>query len=275
MSNWPVSASGGITPAGVVPSASRGINVALPTAGFAKTAWVELIATTPVACESLTLHVGINRDYEQLSIDLALGASGSERIILENFALGKSGGTHNTRRHTIPLSIPRGERIAFKIGREGTSSDPNGGVVAVSLHAASGLLPIGAQLFPTYGFSTSTMFANVFAVASATANTKGAWVELIASAPDDANWLGVVTTNRGSNGGNWLLCDIAFGASGSEVVAVENLFVNQVGATNVSSDPIFLPLRVPRGTRVSVRAAANYATGVADSRSVGFIAYLG
>jgi len=101
-------------------------------------------------------------------------------------------------------------------------------------------------------------------VAVATAGseaTKGSWIQLIASTADDAQGF-LVTFGFGDTGevGAEMLVDIGIGANPNEVAIVANLPANMATAVdrNVTSS-VYIPLRVPAGTRITARAQSTNA----------------
>lgn len=89
---------------------------------------------------------------------------------------------------------------------------------------------------------------------SATANVKGAWVEVSASWP---GYGGVAFTGQLSFYDH--LFDIAVGALGSEVVIAENLYLGH-GSTMRLMPLYTLPISINAGERVSVRVQAGFAS---------------
>jgi hypothetical protein len=90
---------------------------------------------------------------------------------------------------------------------------------------------------------------------SATNNTKGAWTEVSAAAPNSVVgfWLCVYLPLTPAV--RWLF-DVAYGAS--NIVIVDNLWIRQVTCTG--GQRFWIPLHVPAGEPVQVRAQ-NYRTG--------------
>jgi hypothetical protein len=101
--------------------------------------------------------------------------------------------------------------------------------------------------------------ATATATASATAHTKGAWSQLIASTSAEAGLLmvraeSVFTTATETS----MLLDIGIGASGSETPVMENLAIGGAAASSAASNGLLapLPVRIPSGSRVSCRIQA-------------------
>ena len=105
-----------------------------------------------------------------------------------------------------------------------------------------------------------------------TAHTKGVWSQLTASTTSPHDWITLAVARSINDGaddyGRWFV-DIGTGADGSETVVAADLPFDQACAgTFVAGGPIIwsptgpLPLTIPVGTRVSVRAQSNLTTEV-------------
>ena len=98
---------------------------------------------------------------------------------------------------------------------------------------------------------------------SASANTKGAWTQLVASTGADASGFWIFAGNTAL--ANQVTADIGIGAAGSEQVLAGNL---QFSLTDHPTDAALVPLQIPAGTRVSVRLQSASAS---DSARVSII----
>lgn len=120
-------------------------------------------------------------------------------------------------------------------------------------------MPIWLPTPPVGRFLTSA--EGIVVTASATAHVKGAWTQLIASTPQDAYGVFVMMSNVGASAVDTsMLVDIGIGAVGSESVLVPDL--NAGGAHVLASfgKRLYLPLYVPRGSRLAARAQAAVAS---------------
>lgn len=111
---------------------------------------------------------------------------------------------------------------------------------------------------------------------SATANTKGSWVQLTASCPSDICRLFVFAdffTNYAYTETNAV--DIGVGASGSEVVIASNLVFGAGTQYQHWTFVVELPVSIPAGTRISARAQIDTASRTADSPNVILVGYDG
>ena len=89
--------------------------------------------------------------------------------------------------------------------------------------------------------------------AGASANTKGAWVTLVSSTPDDVDVISFSCTSNYDGGTlNQGSIDFGIGPAGSEVVVIHDILVGQGGNTN--KDALFcVPFHAPAGSRIAVR----------------------
>lgn len=125
------------------------------------------------------------------------------------------------------------------------------------------------------GFSQDCIFNSTIALAAsggnlgvapnagASANTKGAWSQIVASSPIDCQmaclqFMGVASTTTVDG----ISVDIGIGAAASEVVLIPDV-MNWYGATVglfIAVNHVLIPLVIPAGTRISARAQANIAS---------------
>lgn len=92
--------------------------------------------------------------------------------------------------------------------------------------------------------------------ASASANTKGSYAQLVASTTFTCNSVQVVVANTITTGTRYYLFDVATGAGGSETVVIPNIPVEGAGtATSAlyASGIWPVPLAIASGTRVALR----------------------
>lgn len=115
------------------------------------------------------------------------------------------------------------------------------------------------------GASTSTSIGTAV-TASGSTNTKGSWVQLVASLANDCCWITIDLLFDGSPFGaspTPEAVDIGIGAGGSEVVLIADLMVNP-GYTLIGVARYSFPIHIPAGTRVSARSQCPVASGVVN-----------
>ena len=111
-----------------------------------------------------------------------------------------------------------------------------------------------------YPEQSQTSGATINVAASSTINTKGAWVELIASTTATTDWLSVLTNTVSSGVDTSSLIDIGIGAAGAETVLVENVAAGYTTVNTTFHNPIMLPVRIASGTRITARAQSTTAS---------------
>lgn len=113
---------------------------------------------------------------------------------------------------------------------------------------------------PAFQFmpAAKTISSYVNVTASASADTKGAWVEIVSATTAPGTWLVVsfyqVTSPSAANSAT--LLDVGFGAGGSEVVKVANIPAGYLGTSTANARTLAFPLYVPVGTRIAARVQA-------------------
>ena len=119
-----------------------------------------------------------------------------------------------------------------------------------------GGFPLGLEVCNGQSIGANTAASNMTALTySGTANTKGAWKQLIASTSYDACWA-VITVTTGYDGDLSAAFDIGVGSSGSEVAIINDLIAS--GSYNGQNDLLAnrrysFPIQIPAGTRLSGR----------------------
>ena len=190
-------------------------------ANDAKSAYVQLIASTAFQASGIWLGiycVGNGVDY---LLDLSFGAAASEVDVLSNFLFSsKSTGALNL---FIPIVVPAGTRLAARA----QTSNASASIIKVTATLAASTFMSGDLLgtrITTYGANT-TDSGGVQIDAGATANTKGAWVEVEASTDfhHKALCMAIGSSSNTSQSTTDFLFDIAVGAGGSEVIMLANL----------------------------------------------------
>jgi hypothetical protein len=155
-----------------------------------------------------------------------------------------------------PVPIPAGATVAARL--QGSTASPSIVRVRVTIYptAYGWATPPRLQHAADYGTVTGSSTGTQIDPGG-TANTKGSWVQLIASTTYPTRWLGLISHMENSNVqvSNFKL-DIGVGGSGSEVVIV----ADKLAEGSSLSDTI-LPanlyrswLSVPQGSRLAVRA---------------------
>lgn len=136
-----------------------------------------------------------------------------------------------------------------------------------------------ADLAPQFAFeyddttagsaNITTVGTGIAATASGSANTKGSWAQVVSAT--DRDWYGfwisfsAAVSPSGLNAAQ--LVDVGIGAAGSETVVVSNILAGGrfplTGTTiSLNDPPMYIPIAIPKGTRVAVRTQSATASRV-------------
>jgi hypothetical protein len=253
MADWPVYSLGH----SYVPSYGHS-HVSIGALGFstlknnAKGAWNEIVASTPYPVRMITLTLA-NGGYDML-LDIGVGAAGSEVVLVSDLILSEVNAIFVAMQTVqIPVRIPAGTRIAMR-GQVNSTSDRS---VYVNMHLSTTCWPHHADLIPasTYGAATADS-GGTSIDPGGTVNTEGAWVELSAACAEHIRGL-ILGVGCGGNFSRVLtgwLVDIGVGAAASEVVLVPDVYINNVNNAVVPFYTGPIPVDVPAGTRIAIRA---------------------
>ena len=268
---------------GSVTATSLGTSVASGSTANTKGAYTQLVASTTYDATWLILTsngggAGITTNLI-MAVDVAIGASGSEQVILSNLVFLTSTDGPSINRVAIPCHIPAGSRIAIR------SAVPLTGSITtyfnITLLDGSFTEPEALFVCDTYGFQ-STGTKGTTLDPGTTANTKGAYAQLVASTSADIRGFFLTFDNQGytatgSNTQGDMLIDLAIGASGSEQIIIPNMQV--FNKTDHTLGPMiivpnmteFMPIQIPNGTRIAARCQSTQTT--ASIRLVGITLY--
>ncbi len=125
--------------------------------------------------------------------------------------------------------------------------------------------PVSGQVTSNLPATPSTSTFGTRATGSSTINTKGSWSQVTASLPHDAYgfWLTMAGTATSATSTDMLM-DIGIGAGGSEVVLVPNLLAGWLGTPTQGPRTLFIPIFIPKGTRVAIRNQGVIASDTVD-----------
>lgn len=220
--------------------------------------WTELVASTSYKADFLQVIIyGSAGNTRQELIDIGIGSSGSEQIVVENII--HSGRTRDLTGtiFSVPLTISTGTRIAARVQQwHSVSENFNIGII-LGVGTLSGLA--GLADVHSYGDVGSATTGTTVDPGS-TANTKGSWTEIVSSTAHPIKAIAMGLSNDASNVGSaaeWLF-DIGIGGSGSEVVIAPNIYGQRNENENHNSLPLqFVPVNIPAGSRLAVRSQCN------------------
>jgi hypothetical protein len=236
--------------ANVGSSAGTGVNS--DSTANTKGSWGEVAAATAFDAAWIEVTLLNSAVLTNILVDIGVGGSGSEQIIIPDLALDGRGFESYT--YLFPTFIPRGSRIA---ARAQASTGTETVEVVVALFSGTLLSGgCGPSQVAAYGDTTGSLGTNVDP--GATFDTKGPWVEITAATSRAHNWL--VVGGRFGDGAiantRWFV-DLAIGGSGSEQIIVADLFVSASAAGDFAHNATRgFPIYVPAGSRIAARASS-------------------
>jgi hypothetical protein len=214
--------------------------------------WSEVIASTDADADTLMMFFYLSSGggaVDEVSIDIGVGASASETVVIENVPFsGRVITVGEIDVMTFPVQIPAGSRVAARAN--GDSAVVMGIGIMLYKGSEKSFAFSGAK-----GFGISANFGGTAVDSGGTANTKGSWVELDAATSDTIRgfWVHLGhNENLTVNAATGDMTDIGIGGSGSEQVIVSNHF--QI--VNTSESPlasVFYDIEIPAGTRIAAR----------------------
>jgi uncharacterized protein YbdZ (MbtH family) len=258
---------------GVSTGTSKGTTLTGSATPHTKGTYAQLIAATTYDTNAIFMSFAegsYDANAGNVSVDLAVGASSFEKIVVPDYVLRNSAGISSIASGvTFPLNIPAGTRIAARAQSKTASQTCFVGLVLFqgSLDETEGL-----SGYDAIGFvSASTQGSSI--VPNASANTKGVYTEMVASsAKDYAGLFGNFDSlNATANSPRSWLVDIAVGANGSEQIMIPNMFINRSNQYVIDPMMPFIPVNIPAGSRIAVRAQSS----TAGSDAFGFTLYGG
>lgn len=241
--------------------------------------FAEITASTPFdtcwAIVALQTNGSVN-NAEQLSINIAVGASGSENVIAHDLMVLSRYLSYYTSTYAFPIQIPAGTRIA---AQGYTSGATDTAYVSLLLFDGSFTQMEGSAGVDSIGWSGGQGIN----VTTGTSETKSSsYSQLTASTSRD--YIGIMFTldvlNGSSNLANLnvdeaILLDIAIGSANNEVAIVPNYPISVPNApvegrmiAFLGSPSPFIACPIPAGTRISARAQ-----DIAGSKSFGLTVY--
>jgi len=223
-----------------------------------KGSYAQLIAATAFDASMMMLMFSRADGGIDYLVDVAIGASGSEVIILSNVLVsGGTGQQYYGSQFFFPVNIPAGTRLAI---RSQSTTGTIGLRADIMLFQGGFGTPETQGFVTTYGANTADS-GGVQVDPGGTTNTKGSYSEITSSTTYPIRFLSIVIGNQLNTvrSTQLFLMDVAIGASGSEVIILPDLLINANVSPDVLCPQVYtnLPVQIPAGTRIAVRAASN------------------
>jgi hypothetical protein len=263
---------------GAITSGSVGTQVTSSSTANTKGSWVQLTSGTPQDAD--WIDVGLNGfgvgPGVCAAVDIGIGPSGSEQVLLNNLVCYWNSGPGPSFPHFyLPLAIPAGTRVA---ARSQDNAGSNSVYVCMNLFQTGGGACGGHFASDTYGFVSTGATNGTVITASATSNTLGSWTSLGTLSTDIAGFLlapdASIWSNNAANTyySHWnFLINIGIGpSSGSVTTILPNLQVvnDQPLSYGFKADPDVLgyfPMQIPSGTQFWAQAQCSPGNGTNPS----------
>ncbi len=226
-----------------------------------KGSWVEVVSSTPWDSSGFLLTVSsYNYHTCALLIDIGIGGSGSEVVLVSNIYHAYFPVYFTPICFDVPLTIPAGSRLAIRMQHSHATQT----VVARStLHLFNGSFNFkSAQKITTYGEVTATTKGTTIDPGG-TVDTKGAWVEITSGLTHPIKALtpliGPNADFTRSAAREDFLVDVGAGSSGNEQVIIPDLKLSAY-TTNDTLLPHYhgwFNIMLDAGTRIAMRAQSN------------------
>lgn len=234
--------------------------------------WTQLVASTAIDACWICVRIWPTATTSMRTFTtIGVGASGSEKaIITDLYASSNTFGTQATD-YWFPCSIPSGARLSAK-SLQSQAADSNN--VTIILYDGAFTQMEGCSGVDSIGVNTGTAIATDVDP-GAVANTKGSWVQMIASTSRDYCGLMVMQGQNSTNNfsyNNPGTFDVAIGASGSETTIIPDMVISATGLNdNTNTQAPFIMVPIPSGTRIAARAQQGNTT--AGTRVIGLALY--
>lgn len=229
-----------------------------------KSSWVEILSSTSFEVQGFFLQLVSQtvQDVEGMLIDIGIGSSGSEFVLVPNIPYQ----TRANREQLLgsgcyfPLRIREGERISVR-GQCNAGGAQNVGVQMMLL--SNSIWP-SPPLNRCVDIGANTATSLGVQIISST-NTKGSWYELTPTLDIDLKYLTIFWGTNGQQPDEGdILVDIGIGSSGSEEVIFSNLLTGSRNSDMDQLQPKFcgpLPCSIREGERIAVRKQNNVGLG--------------
>lgn len=250
MPDWALDTCAHIETIGANLSGSTGTSVAASLTANTKGSWVELVSATGRASKSVKVTGNPNSAAAYL-LDIGVGAAGSEQVLIAD--VHHSGINQVPLSAEFPVSIPAGSRVAARLACSTAFAE----MTTTAYLSSSGFSgPPGLHRVVTYGAVPASSNGTVIDPGS-TANTKGAWVELVLSSTAAHRALVMAVGNNNNTAAvatTWLI-DIGVGGAGFEQVLIADFRVQATATETLvpGSTPVF-GVTIPEGSRLAVRS---------------------
>lgn len=234
---------------------SRGTTVTASSTANTKGSWAQLVAATTYDASGLVVFINKLASSDFL-VDIGIGASGSERIIVPDLVAGYYT-RYQAAVYYVPISIPAGVRIAARC-----QSISGGATLSVLVSLLSqGFLP-SSSLGRVTAYGANTADSGGTSVdPGGVAHTKNAYSQINGATanPIRALAIGIGCQENGARTQGFWLVDIAVGAAGSEKIILPDVHLSAeltIDSITPSALGVFF-IDIPAGVRLAARAQSS------------------
>jgi hypothetical protein len=235
-------------------SLSNGVTVTASSSTNTKGSYAELVASTSYEYQQLLITIAdADATTDDKLIDIAIGAGGSEKVIIQNIQVTCDDQVFSYC--IFDIKVPSGSRISARL--QSTSGSATAyvsalGAVRNDFEGSYFITTIGANTADSGGTGVDP---------GGSFNTKGSWVELTASSTYNLRGFNLRSGKRANSADSAIghLIDVGVGSAGSEKVIAADIgtFSSIIEKSDVASGPYYVG--IPAGSRVAVRAQASSA----------------
>ncbi len=236
-------------------SSRYGLLTVTTTASYIKNAYTQLTAATSSDIHWLEVDMRISGQpiFTNYYADIAVGAGGSEQVIINNLAIGVGSGAAAAGARTgFPVNIPSGSRVAATFAyTSSTTTTTNAGFV-LGFQGYEGGMTMGEGFSLVDSINSNNGLGTNVATGGVN-NTKGTYVQLTAATTRD--YAGFLVGGVPGGGLFGFLVDVAVGAGGVEKNILSNYTFPENSGNAMGcqlSGAMMVP--IPSGTRISARA---------------------
>lgn len=239
------------------------IQVPSAAAGGTKGAWTAIITSLDFDCDYLMVSMGWGSGTRTYLADIGVGGAGSEVAIVTDIPCESSNSVcpQGISQVIVPAKIKAGSRISARVNISGaTTKQISMWIVPI---AGGYIGQYNYQQCTTYGTTSTPALTNIDP--GGTINTKSAWVQLVAATTADIKGLIMFFMKTGTppaTSPDWKV-DFGIGAAASEQILIPDYYVScstQASQVPHPSNTPIIPMEIPEGTRLAMRAACSMNT---------------
>ena len=261
---------------GLVSASTLYTYITAPTVNNTKGAYTELKAATDNSFEGIVIHTAYCTAPRNYLIDIAIGAAGSEKVIIPNLSLATAG-TYEyrmTQTHFFPIRVPKGSRISARYQANAYASTDLGlngyGIIARGLDGhfalADNVVDMGTQL----SYSGGVTLPGIDSSAG-----WGAWAEIYSATPRQFHALVPAFDQKLDNtrSDGITTIQVGIGPAGSEQAIGQTLrWIHSATDSMIETSGPIIYANIPQGTRIAARAYYSN-TGLSADKNIGALIY--